>query len=52
MPRDVTPPVPRPIFQEPVFNEAVVSGDPADFRNLILRTMKFTSRSRICWLKM
>ena len=32
MPRDVTPPVPRPIFQEPVFNEAVVSGDPAGFQ--------------------
>jgi hypothetical protein len=32
MPRHVTNPVPHPIFQEPVFNEAVVSGDPAGFQ--------------------
>jgi len=32
MPRDVTPPVAHPIFQEPVFNEAVLSSDPAGFQ--------------------
>jgi hypothetical protein len=32
MARQLTNPVPHPIFQEPLFNEAVVSGDPAGFQ--------------------
>jgi hypothetical protein len=32
MPSHSTNPVPHPIFQEPVFNEAVASGDPAGFQ--------------------
>src|ERR1700759_3843177 len=32
MPRHLTNPIPHPIFQEPAFNEAVVSGDPAGFQ--------------------
>lgn len=32
MPRDITPSIPNPIFHEPVFNEDVVSGDPAGFQ--------------------
>ncbi|MBV9390512.1 MAG: metallophosphoesterase, partial [Verrucomicrobia bacterium] len=32
MPRDLTNPIPQPIFKEPVFNETLVTADPAGFQ--------------------
>jgi Calcineurin-like phosphoesterase len=42
---------PHPIFQEPIFNETVVSGDPQDFSNLIPQTTMSTSKDVVAFEK-